>query len=230
MIDVGVIVEPRCHKYLFNVIDNVIRMLDIPVILFHGTDNIDYIYEKLAIHLVGGKLILREIKINNKPVKNLTIPDYNRFMCSYYLWNNIDYENILIFQTDSCVLNVDKDFINIFSKYDYVGANCKLRLTNTWQNGGFSFRKKSAMLKCININKKKVYKLNIHPEDKFFSVGFNKVIKIAPRHIGDKFSVEQYYNCDKPFGCHKPWAYIFKNILIKNKFIDNNPEFNAVFN
>jgi hypothetical protein len=228
MIDVGVIVEPRCHKYLFNVIDNVIRMLDIPVILFHGTDNIDFINNMLNNYIENSKLILKPIVLNNKPVKNLTIPDYNRFMCSYYLWNNIEYENILIFQTDSCVLNVDKDFINIFSKYDYVGANCKPKITSTWQNGGFSFRKKSAMLKILNINKKRP--LCIHPEDKFFSVGFNKVIKIAPKHIADKFSVEKYYNCVKPFGCHKPWAYIFKNNLIKNKFIDNNPEFNAVFN
>jgi hypothetical protein len=228
MIDVGVIVEPRCHKYLFNVIDNVIRMLNIKVILFHGTDNITFINDILNNYIVDGKLILREIKLDNKPIKNLTISNYNKFMCSYYFWNNIDYENILIFQTDSCVLNIDNNFINIFTKYDYIGANVRKKYNSTYQNGGFSFRKKSAMLKVLDINKKRP--LCIYPEDKFFTCGFNKVINIAPRDIADKFSVEQFYNYDKPFGCHKPWAYIFKNSLLKNKFIKNNPEFNNVFN
>jgi hypothetical protein len=228
MIDVGVIVEPRCHKYLFNVIDNVIRMLNIKVILFHGTDNINFINDILNNYINDGKLILKPILLNGKPVKNLTIPNYNKLLTSYYFWNTIKYENILIFQTDSCVLNINNNFINKFTKYDYVGANVRKKYNSTYQNGGFSFRKKSAMLKVLDINKKRP--LCIHPEDKFFTCRFNKVINIAPRYIADKFSVEQYYNCDKPFGCHKPWAYIFKNSLLKDKFTSNNPEFNNVFN
>lgn len=69
---------------------------------------------------------------------------------SQEFWNKIPEENILIFQTDVMMF---RESIEEFMQYDFIGANFfdpnSVSLHNGGNNGGFSFRHRSAMLECL---------------------------------------------------------------------------------
>ena len=83
---------------------------------------------------------------------NITIDSYNEIFMSRLLWNKIPYEHILVFQKD-CYMYKMFNEEDIF-KYDYIGAYCagldSVNFAIGCINGGCSYRKKSAMLDCIN--------------------------------------------------------------------------------
>jgi hypothetical protein len=113
----------------------------------------------------------------------------------------------LIFQTDSIICKQNKDVINDFIKYDYVGAPLKAGLVG---NGGLSLRRKSKMLEIID---KCEYKKE--PEDVYFSVACNLPLNKPSFDEAKKFSVEGVYN-DNSFGVHKIWRF-FNKKTIENK-------------
>ena len=100
-----------------------------------------------------------------------------------------------MFQTDSMICSENKDLLDKFLKYDYVGA--------PWNhgvgNGGFSLRRKSKMLKIIS-----TCEMNDDNEDLYFS---NSCIPLNNPSIEEakEFSVEMLYS-DKSFGVHQPWT------------------------
>jgi hypothetical protein len=140
-------------------------------------------------------------------VDNLTIKDYNNLLVSNDFYNFIPTEVFLIFQTDTIICKENKNIINDFIKYDYVGAPLKARLVG---NGGLSLRRKSKMLNIINN-----CKYNNEPEDVYFSVACNLPLNKPSFEEAKNFSVEGVYN-DNSFGIHKIWRFFNKNI-IKNK-------------
>jgi hypothetical protein len=217
-LDVAVIVEPREHEFLVpvvnNIIDNVPEYTKIQI--FHGTKNLDYIKKHFDNLIKSNKIIL-----TNLNVETLTINDYNLLLTSSDFWNKINKENILIFQTDSCMCSKSSNKIEEFLKYDYVGAPWKHLPDMNGGNGGFSLRKKSKMLEIISKNN-----YNNENEDVYFS----KYSTNTPnRDLSKKFSVEGIYY-DFPIGIHKPWV---KNHLSKkdlNKLKQNCPEISSIFN
>jgi hypothetical protein len=219
MIEIAVIVEPRLHQYLKPVIDNMLRNIndDIPIQIFHSILNEQFLkknYEKL---INNNKIILSLLE----NITNLTIPEYNLLLTSKQFWNRIDKEVILIFQTDSCLCRHINTFdFTPYLEYGFIGASC---IKPPWQNGGFSIRKKSLMLKAIDIHKKKV----TYNEDKFFSFYYKNICKPSPFELANAFSVEQHYH-NNPLGIHKPWLYLSKENWqnLKDKF----PEIGLTFN
>ena len=213
-LDIAVIVEPRKDRYLKPVVENVFNNIDyIKVQLFHGTENIEFINKKLGKYIKSGRLIL-----TNLGVSNLTIDDYNKLLTSKLFWNKINGENILIFQTDTCLCNKGIHKIPELLKYDYVGAPW------IWQgngglggNGGLSFRKKSKMLEVCD-----QYKGG--NEDVFFST--QKSFNYPPRDIAKNFFTEGILGKD-PIGVHKPWKAQNKSDL--NKLYKVCPEFKNIF-
>ena len=110
---------------------------------------------------------------------NLSPTEYNKLVKSVQFWNAIKEENVLIFQTDSCVMNKLRNLdllkysfiggIYQYSKATHIQTTPKSIVGDlSWNNhsnqihlcnspyhhysicGGFSFRKKSHMIHCIN--------------------------------------------------------------------------------
>jgi hypothetical protein len=207
MIDIAVIVEPRLHPQLKNVIDNMIEFLNIntKIMVFHSEINMEFL---LSNYKDNNRIILKKLtKLRNN---NLTIPEYNILLTSMTFWNQIEGEYILIFQTDSCLCQHVDDFnLEPYKEYGFVGAPCRdiNDKYNTWRNGGFSLRRKSLTLKCLKLLQP-YEKVTIN-EDKFYTVICKDIIKPAPYDLSMIFSIEKYYY-DKPLGLHKTWKYIKK--------------------
>lgn len=216
-IDIAVIVEPREHMYLKSVVENVLeKLVDVNVIIFHGNKNKDFIINNLSNKL-------DKIELINMGIDNLTVREYSDMLITIDFWNKINGERILLFQTDSIICNYDEDILKECQSYGFVGAPTKKIREIPWQNGGFSFRKKSKMIEAIKDIKNKTY---YFPEDRFFSVNKKDIVNPANWDLANRFSVETYYN-EKPFGIHKCWLYQDKKHMMK--LIKNNPDLN-IFN
>ena len=213
-LDVAVIVEPREHKYLIPVVLNFIENLpnETQIQIFHGTKNINFIKNGLNEYIKSGK-----IKMTNLGKENLLIKDYNNLLTSKKFWNQIKGENILIFQTDTCLCSKNKHKIYDILKYDYVGAPWKLKkMPKLGGNGGLSFRKKSKMLRDCDKYKK-------GNEDIFYS---KRDFNYPDKKISQNIFVETIFS-ENPVGVHKVWNYIkgHKFNLLKK----NCPEINKIF-
>ncbi len=81
---------------------------------------------------------------------NMSIDSYNRVLMDVEFWNSIPGDNILLFQTD-CIMY--RMFDAAFLQCDFVGANwynpADVDILAGGINGGCSFRKKQAMLDCL---------------------------------------------------------------------------------
>uniref|UniRef100_A0A6C0KTL5 DUF5672 domain-containing protein n=1 Tax=viral metagenome TaxID=1070528 RepID=A0A6C0KTL5_9ZZZZ len=201
----AIIIEPRQHIALSFVLENICKNLSDEwlVIIMHGINNIEFIDNIISNHL--HKYRNRIAKINLF-VDNLKLSEYNELLVSEYFYNKIPTEKFLVFQTDSMISEKNKELINNFLDYDYVGAPWKDLTDGNHKysvgNGGFSFRDKNACLECIKNNK-----WDGCNEDMFFS----KYITNKPSIDEAKmFSIETIYS-DKSFGTHKPWFYFYEH-------------------
>ena len=81
---------------------------------------------------------------------NLSIYAYNKILRNIQFWNQLPTEDVLIFQKDCIMYDM---FEETFLKYDFAGANVyvpnKQSMFHGIMNGGFSLRKKSSMIKCL---------------------------------------------------------------------------------
>ena len=206
----AIIIEPREHKAFEFVINNFLQNLsdNWDFIIFHGNKNkiyIENIINNITNKNYKNKLsnIKDRIKLINLNIDNLSLDDYNKLLTTRDFYKYIYTETFLIFQTDSIICEENKDNINNFLDYDYVGA--------PWQdknvgNGGLSLRKKSKMLEIID---KCIYKKNT-PEDVYFALSCPEINRNKPSfEDAQNFSVEAIYN-DTTFGVHKPWLHLKK--------------------
>jgi hypothetical protein len=199
----AVIVEPREHPALHFVLDNVLSNLseEWNIIIFHGTKNIEYLEDIINVKLSQYKSRITCIKMS---VDNLSRNQYSSLLIQPSFYEDIPTETFLIFQTDSMILPKNKDIINDFLEYDYVGAPWNHCPPNTGTdrvgNGGFSLRKKSKMLEIIATKPYKTY-----AEDVYFC--FHPTIKLHKPTMekAKQFSVENLFH-PTPFGCHQPWT------------------------
>jgi hypothetical protein len=213
-IDIAVIVEPREHDNLKDVINNILENLkDVNVLIFHGNKNKQFILSELNDNI-------DKIKLINLNVNNLTVREYSDLLLTKNFWNQINYERILLFQTDSCICNYSDLILKDCQKYGFVGAPTRKYREYPYQNGGFSFRRNSAMIKALNTIKKDE---KYFPEDRFFSLDKGRVVLSAHWDLANRFSVENYYN-EKPFGQHKCWKYQSEENM--KKLINNYPILN----
>jgi hypothetical protein len=203
-----VIVEPRAHELLKQVIDNFNDIMDKSwdLYVFHGQSNKEFAHNAT-----------NHIKDRNKfliplDTDNLNANEYNKLLKDKNFWNKINAEHILVFQTDSILCKNSKYKIDDFLKYDYIGCpyngtiigdNTKIwgETNHFYGIGGLSYRKKSFMMDCINNNS------NIEPEfaeDVFYS---NCVAKSKNKpesaNVLNKFCT-QFFGLDISFGVHKP--------------------------
>lgn len=210
----AIIIEPRKHKALKFVLQNILENLnsDWNIIVFHGNLNKEYIN-----NIINNELLIykNRIQLINLNVDNLTINEYSKLLKTKDIYNYIPTEMFLIFQTDSIILKENKDKIYNYLEYDYVGAPWPF-INNEIGNGGFSLRRKSKMIeiieKCpytnININDITHYiiKKDNDNEDVYFSLLCPTVnIKKPTYEEALKFSSESIWNSES-FGIHKVWS------------------------
>ncbi len=163
--------------------------------------------------------INESIQVVSVDLEKFTQNSYNNLFLSKDFWNSFDEENILIYQQDAMLFH---DQLNEFLDYDYIGAPWLPNQTDNSVgvgNGGFSFRKKSKLIKCLETIKPSELelsedtqryiestKLDNPPEDVYFSktmLDFN-IGKVADAETAKKFSEERVYSPDS-FGGHQYW-------------------------
>lgn len=217
-LDVAVIVEPRKDPILIKVINNYLELLPkyTKIQIFHGTNNEKFIFDNFHNYIKSNKIIM-----TNLYKKNLTINDYNLLLTSKDFYNNINGENILIFQMDTCLCSNSKFKLEDFLNYDYVGAPwIDKNIINKVGNGGLSFRKKIKILKHLD-----TYKYNPkEPEDIYFSK--SNILKFPSTEKASYFATEHLFN-PYSIGLHKPYELLDDS---KKKIIRQTcPEYQKVF-
>jgi hypothetical protein len=204
----ALIIEPRKHKALEFVLNNFLYNLsnDWQIIIFHGNNNIEYIkniFNKLDI--IYPNRITNLINLN---IDNLHFTQYNNLFFSETLYSYIPNEIFIVFQTDSIILNDNKDLINLFLDFDYIGAPWRNKEVG---NGGFSIRKKSKMLEILKIKGCPRNQDNVNEDQYFSCLGSKRKLNIeyniANFETANRFSVETVFN-EKPFGIHNCWKYL----------------------
>jgi hypothetical protein len=209
----AIIVEPRNHKALPFVVNNVIDNLsnDWNVIIFHGNMNINYVNNIVKTS--------NRIKLHNLNVDNFTRNEYSRLLMTKSFYDNIPTETFLIFQTDTMIFSKNKNYINRFLQYDYVGAPWP-HLNNQIGNGGFSLRKKSKMIEILE--KEEIPDDPNYAEDLFFALPKNVSLYKPSIEEAKYFSFECEFFSDT-FACHQPW------IINKEIVLSHNPDAEKLF-
>jgi hypothetical protein len=108
----AVIVEPRKHDILIETINNVMLYLGSSWnlhVITHDT-NIEWLRDNFV-----------NIDILNINQKNLVVNEHDDLFKSESFWNSFNEEHILIFQTDSCIMNRNMN-INDFLHYPFIGG------------------------------------------------------------------------------------------------------------
>ena len=204
----AIIIEPRRHKALKFVLTNFIQNLsdEWSIIIFHGNTNVEFVND--IVNTLGKKMQTRIINVINLNVDNLTLQTYSDLFLTASFYNYIPTETFLVFQTDSMILKENKDNINLFLEYDYVGAPWTHHNNNVG-NGGLSLRKKSKMLEIIY---SKGYQAK--REDLYFSLNIDPtIIYNVPNYTkAQLFSVESLFY-DSPFGVHNCWNNLNKQMI-----------------
>jgi hypothetical protein len=193
---VAVIIEPRQHKALEYVVKNVRTHLPSwPIQVFHGTKN-----EQFAKDCLKGIANVQFVNTGKDNFNSGT--EYSQYMLGEEFWNRVKGEHVLIFQTDSIILNQSPRRIEEFLEYDYIGAPWKW--DNTVGCGGFSLRKKSSSLEALHTSPPS----RDAAEDTYFRNFFRDSPKhsLAPLDAALKFCVGSMYS-QRPFSVHKCWGH-----------------------
>jgi hypothetical protein len=188
----AVIVEPRKHPALSFVLHNVAMNLssDWKILVFHGKENKEYVSDIIE-KMEDSSRFLTPIQLD---VANLSFEQYNAVLMSQAFYRCIPTETLLIFQTDTMILEPAQ--LQEFLSYDYVGAPWK---SGHVGNGGLSLRKKSKMITVITT----VNSFHVN-EDVYFSMQKIVPLKKPTFQEAQRFSVETVYY-PSPFGIHAPW-------------------------
>ena len=205
---IAVIIEPRFDKLTKAVIFNFMYYLN-PLgwnllIISHETflDEIQKHYPFALFCGIGPK----HIYFDANGVPNISIESYNTIMLDIDFWKLMPVENIIIFQRD-CIMF--RPFDDKYLLYDYAGATYYGNPSPIYGglNGGFSFRKRSTMISCIeNVSwedikqyrqqriKYSAFRINDdlnNNEDVFFTHACEILCKIVPDiHNRESFATE----------------------------------------
>jgi len=146
----GVIVETRKNPALDIVVNDFVNNIQIPIQIFHGKSNLDFIMSTTISKLVrSGKVHLTQLNTDKLCTKK-----YNALFLSKMFWANVlGRKKILIFQTDTVSCRNSDYTINDFISYDYIGSKWKRQrpvgLVIDGGNGGLSLRDWEKTYACL---------------------------------------------------------------------------------
>ena len=227
----AIIIEPRKHRALYYVLLNALKNLsnNWNIIVFHGNLNKEYVENIINTKLTEYK---ERIKLINLKVDNLDFYNYNATMLDKSFYDNIPTEVFLVFQTDSLIISKNKDIINDFIKYDYVGAPFdkigphNAHLNKLVGNGGLSLRRKSKMLEIIDACKAT---WDYNGEDRFFSFPCNSIKINKPSFEEAQRFCSQFTMNENSFAIHKTW-YEFPLKDVEKNFPEVRELFSTLWN
>lgn len=243
-----IIVEPREHRHLKSVLTNFHKRMDPAwdLYIFHGDSNKSFA-EAAASDIIDEKT--RNVFIKSIHKNNLTALEYNALFKDPAFWNEIDAENILIFQTDAVTCKNSTFSIDDFLKYGYIGCSHTpnafgARADTLWGGpdhwmgkasmqeypfygvGGLSLRKKSFILKCI---KDMPEYPETFPEDVFYGICVEKPENKHMCPEGSEalmnFCTQGHSNPNKSWGAHRSNDLISKD----DPFYEYCPEAKILF-
>ena len=172
----------------------------------------------------------RKVFLKALPVDNLNAGKYNMLLQTKEFWDQVNAENILVFQTDTALCSKSKRKMNNFTKYNYIGCDLGTGIGNSkwgpnhkrYGVGGLSFRKKSFMLKCIKNKTRK----NL-PENVAFSNCVHHSDK-KPKNVKNAKNFCSQGTPEESVGSHKVNYMMSKNN--KKIFYNYCPEAKAISN
>ena len=147
---IGVIIETRKHPALCDVVCSFQERLQIPIQLFHGQMNLDYIMASSISELERtGKV--RLVKLN---AEALNARQYNALLLTELFWTHLlSRKKILIFQTDAILCGNSNYTLNDFLSFDYIGSKWNRQrpvgLLIDGGNGGLSLRDWKKSHECL---------------------------------------------------------------------------------
>jgi hypothetical protein len=217
----AIIIEPRKIKALYFVLNNILDCLsnDWKIIFFHGINNEEY-SQNIVNQL--NNIYKNRISLVKLDVINLNQKTYSELLANRLdIYNYIDTEYFLIFQTDSMMFkrysHLMDNFLN--ENYDYIGSPWLICCYSPTEdrdfigNGGFSLRKKDKMVQIIKNNKWD--ENNEWYEDLFFTKKYDGIeVKKPPYEIATSFCVDEVFS-NITMACHRPWCHQHFNEFIK---------------
>ena len=177
-------------------------------------------------------VVIIELNINDVDITNISVAFYNSIFKNPDFWKSIPTKKILIFQTDSILI---EPLDSLYFKYDYIGApfsqgkhfstrfpdfttdletekqskwitqvfNSGLPVDLSYGNGGLSIRDRDLMITICDREESSVEE----NEDVFFSRNIGKYSNnIAPLDLARRFSCECDYNLS--IGFHASYLYL----------------------
>lgn len=213
----GVIIETRRHKNIRLVLENFMNVVDMPVQLFHGIDNEEY----LETELHGS--IREKISLVKLPVKDFNANSYNALLLSEVFWAALSGRNkILIFQTDALPCANSTFEIREFLHLDYIGSLWQRKrpigIVADGGNGGLSIRDWSRSLECLRRFTPAEWKGG---EDGYFSFHLDLLgYHVATAEQSARFSSHVAF-CYESWGVHQPAAL---SLVDRGRFLAYCPE------
>lgn len=239
----GVLVEPRRMANVHVLIENFKKVMPgRRLFFFCGGSHYDY----YATYYHGDGMV----NLVNLRVDNFTAKEHNDLWKTMNFWETFrDFTHVLTIQTDGCLCENSEYKIEDFFKYDFVGGYTPnkwwwketngLHRYSDYQcfNGGFSFRKISAMKDVIKTfpplptdDFRENLSFRAYGEDLYFVVGLltlnstseTTLYKIGLDEMATKFCTHTHY-LHKTFCVHKLDNYVGKQQVLK--FLEYCPEF-----
>jgi len=191
--------EPNKDNNLMNVIKNMSFMIPYCGLKIQcSSNNYEYLVDKINPQN-------NNVVIDPSVPTSRTLYEYNNNMVNPEFWKSFESEKVLIFQTDSAVL---QNNILKFLHYDYLGARWPYNPLNIDDihvgNGGFNLRNPKI---CYDISRMNVIEKDM-AEDVYYAKHFyyTEYANVPDIHVADQFSTE-VVPVINTFGMHKTYAY-----------------------
>lgn len=229
---VATIIETRNLPHLAPLILQFITVLppDWPVVAWCSPENIEVLRQVPAIarNVADGRLDLRlfphQFDIHDQEY-------LSRFLTKPWLWEALEREWILFFQSDSMLCSKSPQKIDDWLGFDWVGAPWEDSPNAKGGNGGLSLRKRSSMIKLTS-NPDIAREDYGDPEDVWFSKHLHELPGVKwPTEHQAKFSVENIFGAMsewswRPLGVHSggnpPATWRTEDVM--NRLMDWCPE------
>jgi hypothetical protein len=147
----GVIVETREHPAIDRVVNNFIDNVQIPIQIFHGNRNLEFIMSTSIAKLArDGRVHLTRLATDD-----LGAAKYNALLLSHRFWDSVlGRKKILIFQTDAVSCKHSDYTLGDFASYDYIGSKWRRQrpvgLIIEGGSGGLSLRDWERTYECLS--------------------------------------------------------------------------------
>lgn len=216
----GVIVETRKHPALERVVHNFLNNNQIPIQIFHGKTNLDFIMSTTLAELVqSGNVHLTQLNIERLPPQT-----YNALLLSKGFWKSVlGRKKIVIFQTDAVSCSQSDYTLDDFVAYDYIGSKWPRQrpvgLIIDGGSGGLSLRDWEKTTACLSRFPPEYW---CGGEDGYFAFHIELIGgKVGKDDACAQFSTQGEFLCRSWGGGHK-LSYLKKDA--QAAFLDYCPE------